>query len=431
MSVMPGLKAMIQSIDRKVFRDFLRKEAPSMIDKIDWAMDPDFYPEHAFSILADTTKTSHDVREKIFPHLYEIHLLSENEKEGINYRKRIYDDKDVKALWIKDYGLGMPAIQTIAAWMQVYANGLFQGFLSNALMKTKESNGGIKCYLKDTYEGHIEPKPFNEFKDKLKEYLALETGVKMHVSVERLDLAKNIRFTVYTDPFPKNEQHFKDTDDDTLDIRLSKKVDCFYFTLPTVRPGRQSYFQLKCDFQRTQREVIAKLFAELVLKTEIKAKDEQRRDLLPFRVRPPKFDFSEVDGFEDLRYEGMSIKVQNGGRKPDELSWRYAEDDFYEKDGDVANRLSNIPEEAIEPLELYIALYLRVGEKNNTQLSFEGMETDSREIKPFSVTIRRSGDWTSKPTALPCEVKKIDAALEAMGLSDISGDKILKKITRK
>lgn len=432
MSVMPGLKAMIQSIDRKVFRDFLRKEAPSMIDKIDWTTNPEHYPEHAFSILADTTKTPHDVREKIFPHLYEIHLLSENAKEGMNYRKRILEDKDAKKLWLDEFGLNVPVIQTIAAWMQVNANGLFQNILSNTLMKTKESNGGIKCYLKDAYEGHVEPKPFDKFRSELKNYLLQETGVKMHVSVERLDLAKNIRFTVYTDPFPKNEQHFKDAStEDTLDVRLSKKVDCFYFTLPSVRPGRQAYFQLKCDFQRTQREYIAKLFAECILKTETKGKCEQKRNLKPFRVRPPKFDFTHIDGYEDLRYEGMSVKVQSGGRRPDEHSWRYAEEDFFDHGGDVATRLPNTLEEAIDPQELYLSITLRVGEKNASIIPLDGMSYDDREIKDYSVTVRKSGDWISKPTALPSEVKKIDAVLEVMGLDDISGDKILKKTIRK
>jgi len=428
MSTMPGLRGMIQTIRKDEFHAFIQHNAPSVDGEIDWSASGEAYVDGAYGVLSDDVKTSHEVREQFFPHLYEIHLLSENPKEGTNYREKIFANSEAKAKWLEHFKFDVPDITTMATWMQVHANDVFQSALSSIMMSKKESNGGYWYFLPAAYEPNIAPRPFEEFKTELKSYLNHETGVKMHANVERLDLTKMIRFTVYTDPFPKNEQHFKETENDELDVRLSRKVDCFCISLPKAKANRQPHFRLKCDFLRAQRDVIARLFAEYVLHTTIHDKCQAQRDLNAFRTRPKKFDFSQIDGFESLRYQGMKVVRESGGKKPDTFSWRYGEDDFYDH-AEIDQKMQSEINSLSEIQELYLSIRLQVGSPPQQQ-SFDGF-ADDRPAKTYEVTVRRNGDWSAQPTPLDCEVRKIDAVLEAMGLQDISGDKILRKVVRK
>lgn len=188
------------------------------------------------------------------------------------------------------------------------------------------------------------------------------------------------------------------------------------------------YFMLKCDFLRSQRDYIAELFAKAVLHTSVHDKSHPKRELNAFRLRPKKFDFSGVDGYDSLRYEGMKVVKKSGGKKPDVFSWRYGDDDFYthaEDDKCIGEELASM----IDIQELYLAITLQVGPLP-AQQALEGFP-DERPVRTFDVTVRKNGDWLSQPAPMDDEVRKIDAVLEIMGLQDISGQKRLQKTTRK
>lgn len=430
---MPALKPMIATIGKKLFHRLVHRFVTEFENKIDWSPDDtDEFATQAFAILSRNDPDTIAVRDKLYPHLFNIHTLSEKPKDGPYYYKCITNGPgDVKQKWFEEFSLYSPAIQTMAAWILLEAPTLFERLLTQALAQCREANGGYKFYLKGNYEITMKD-PNGVFKEKLKSFLKLEYGVDMHVSIEKNEMRKYIRYIVTTDPFPSNGQHFsKDTADkgkDILKTHLKNEAECFYISF--FRTSRYCYFQIKCDYNRQQRQTIADLFAEHVLSSRTGAKPEQNRNLNLFRKRPRKFDFSGIEGFVSLRYEGVNMRIASGGRKQDVYVRRFTNEDFYDA-VERSGELRDISAEAKDIVELYVEITLKSGEKS-PQETFAGFgEIDSRKDKPYLVTIKKHGFWFSKPTATESDERKIDQILDQMELRDITGDKILKTKVRK
>ena len=430
---MPALKPMIATIGKPLFHRLVHRFAAEFEGQIDWSPDDtDEFAARAFASLSRNDLGTVAARDKLYPHLFNIHTLSEKPKDGPHYYQCITKGPgDVRQKWFDEFSLNSPPIQTMSTWILLEAPTLFETLLAQALAKCREANGGYTFYLKGNYEISMKD-PNGVFKDKLKSFLKLEYGVDMHVNIEKNEMKKYVRYIVTTDPFPSNSQHFSkdsaDKDKDILKTHLKDDVECFYISF--FRTSRYCYFQIKCDYNRTQRQTVADLFAEHVLSSRTGAKPEQNRNLNLFRTRPRKFDFSGIDGFVSLRYEGVNMRIVSGGRKQDVYVRRFTNEDFYdavEKTGE----LRNVAAEAKDIIELYVEIILKSGERS-PQETFAGFgEVDSRKDKPYLVTVKKHGFWTSKPSASENDERKIDQILDQMELRDITGDKILKTKIRK
>ena len=431
---MPALQPMIATIGKPIFRRFIQRIASEFESEFDWEPEGDEFAAKAFATLSRKDERTIAVRDRIYPNLFNIHTLSENPKDGIYYYQCItHTGGGVKEKWFTEFKLNTPAIQTMATWMLIEAPDLFEQLLTQSLGKCREANGGYKFYLKNTYKGGTKD-PNGAFKDKMKSFLELEYGVAMHVNVEKNEMKKYVRYIVTTDPFPSNRQHFseeaKDAGKDVLKTHRAKDVDCFYISL--FRTTRFCYFQIKCDYDLRQRKIIADYFAKYVLTTDVGVKPVQERRLDAFKERPKKFDLSDVDGFVSLRYEGVNMRIQSGGRKKDVYTRRFTNEDFYDA-VERSGELKDVPPEAKELIELYLEITLKTGERERSvQTLLDGFgEEDTRKEKTYLVTVKAHGFWTAKPTISECDEKKVDQVLELMELQDTAGQKILNKKIRK
>lgn len=429
---MPGLKTFLQGIDKPVLEEFFNAEVPFARKSIDWELSGRELIDALYATVAELRHSDIKAFDGLYSRFSDINILSEKGKDAIFYKRKIFDDRDLKALYLKTFGVGMPTINTLSMWIAIHAPDLFRSLLTRKFSSQKEATGGIRYYLPSNYDGAIST-DFKTFRDNVKRYLKDERGYAMRVHVERNDLVGLVRFTVAMDPVPKKEAAFDEGGgDDDLGMSLARGADFFYITLKEKTPRKPANtFAVKGDFLKTQRDMIATFFAADVLGSRMTPKPEVVRDLAHFVRRPGKFDIvsSEPD-FRMLEYRGVKMEIESGGKRP-ELYMRRFNGNMYDEI-DKRGELKGVSDAAKRILELYLEISVMSGTPPvMRQLTFANETEDGREEKLYEVTVPVCGEWRIKPSASAVDEAKIARILSAMGIMNIAGDKVLKKTMRK
>lgn len=433
MSSMPGLKLFFQKFDRKILQKFFASSAPSLASAINWEAHHPQLAESIYAELSNLRERDRDVFKKTYATLSDINVLSEKAKDGNYYRKRAWGNRDVQRKWLEYFKSEMPPIDSMVMWIYLEVPDLFKELLARKFSSTSNASGGSRYFMPGKYEG----KPTehtDKFKDDLKDYLKAEFGYPIRVHMERNDLAGCIRFVVTTDPFPKYEQQYPDEGgDDDLGVGLAKKADCFYVTYTEKTVRHPAQFSIRCDYTKRQRDQIADYFAQDVLGSHKGAKPEQTRDLSEFKKRPRNFDVCEAEpDYLNHRYAGVKMEIDSGGDNP-EIYMRMFNGDLYDEI-ERRGELKDVPDSAKRVVELYISMTLYKGERPPIQqtsfLSESGIE-ESRKTQDYMVTVCARGPWKARPAPSEVDERKIDRILRAMEIVDVTGEKAIKKKTRK
>lgn len=429
---MPGLKTFLQGIDKPVLKDFFNAESPVTSESINWNLQGRDLIDKIYATVAELRHSDIKAFDGLYSRFSDINILSEKGKDAIFYKKKIFENRNLKELFLKSFGLDMPTINSLSMWIAIHAPDLFKSLLTRKFSSQKEATGGIRYYLPSNYDGAIST-DLKAFRDNVKRYLKDERGYTMRVHVERNDLVGLVRFTVAMDPVPKKEAAFDEGGgDDDLGMSLARGADFFYITLKEKTPRKPSnIFAVKGDFLKTQRDKIAEFFASHVLGSRMSPKPEVIRDLAHFVRRPGKFDIvsSEPD-FRMLEYRGVKMEIESGGKRP-ELYMRRFNGDLYDEI-DKRGELKDVPDSAKRILELYLEISIMSGTPPAMrQLTFANEYEDGRKERFYEVTVPACGEWRIKPSASTVDEAKIARILSAMGIINIAGDKILKKTMRK
>ena len=429
---MPGLKIFLQGIDKPVLKEFFDGEEPFAGKSIDWKLTGRELAEKIYALIAELRHGNIKAFDGLYSRFSDINILSEKAKDAIFYRKKVFENRALKEIFLKTFGVGMPTVNTLSMWIALHSPDVFKELLTRKFSSQREATGGVRYYLPSNYDGSISA-DLNAFRDDVKRYLKDERGYAIRVHVERNDLVGLVRFTVAMDPVPKKEAAFDEGGgDDDLGMSLARGADFFYVTLKEGSPRKQTRtFAVKGDFLKTQRDMIAKLFASDVLGSRMVPKPEVIRDLASFVKRPPKFDIvsSEPD-FRNLEYRGVKMEIESGGERP-ELYMRRFNGNLYDE---IARRgeLKGVPDEAKRILELYLEVSLLPGNPPSArQMTFANECEDGRKEKVYEVAVPACGEWRVKPAATAIDEAKIARVLSAMGIVNVAGDKVLKKTVRK
>lgn len=429
---MPGLKTFLQGMDKPVLEEFFSTEVPLASKSIDWSLSGWELIDAIYATVAKLRHSDIKAFDGLYSRFSDINILSEKGKDAIFYRKKVFDDRSLKALYIKTFGVNMPIINTLSMWIAIHAPDLFKALLTRKFSSQKEATGGIRYYLPSCYDGAIST-DLKNFRDNVKRYLKDERGYAMRVHVERNDLVGLVRFTVAMDPVPKKEAAFDEGGgDDDLGMSLARGADFFYITLKEKTPRKPSNtFAVKGDFLKTQRDMIANFFALDVLGSRMTPRPEVIHDLAPFVQRPRTFDIvsSEPD-FRMLEYRGVKMEIESGGKRP-ELYMRRFNGNLYDEIN-KRGELKDVPDKAKRIQELYLEITIMSGTPPAIrQLTLANGYEDGRKEKLYEVTVPSCGEWRIKPLASAVDEAKIARVLFAMGIMNIAGDKVLKKTRRK
>lgn len=429
---MPGLKTFLQGIDMPVLRAFFNVEEPFAGKSIDWELPGRELAEKIYVLMAELRHDNDKAFNGLYSRIWDVNILSERAKDAIFYRKKIFEDRELKDIFLKTFGVGMPTSNTLSMWIAVHSPNLFKELLTRKFSSQKEANGGVRYYLPSNYDGSI-ASDLNAFRNDVKRYLKDERGYAMRVHVERNDLVGLVRFTVAMDPVPKKEAAFDEGGgDDDLGMSLAKGADFFYVTLNEGTPRKPiKTFAIKGDFLKAQRDAIAMYFATDVLGSRMSPKPEVVHNLASFVKRPAKFDIVSAEpDFRNLEYRGVKMEIESGGERP-ELYMRRFNGDLYDEI-DKRGELKGVPDNAKRILELYLEISLLSGSLPRArQMTFANEYDDGRKEKVYDVTVPSCGEWRVKPTAPAIDEAKIAKVLSAMGIVNVAGDKVLKKTMRK
>ena len=429
---MPGLKTFLQGIDMPVLRAFFNVEDPFAGKSINWKLHGRELAEKICALMAELRHDDVKAFDGLYSRFSDVNILSEKAKDAIFYRKKVFEDRELKNTFLNSFGVRMPTINTLSMWIAVHSPNLFKELLTRKFSSQKEANGGVRYFLPSNYDGSI-ASDLNSFRDDVKRYLKDERGYTMRVHVERNDLVGLVRFTVAMDPVPKKEAAFDEGGgDDDLGMSLAKGADFFYVTLKEGTPRKPARtFAVKGDFLKTQRDTIAKYFATDVLGSRMAPKPEVVRNLTSFVRRPPKFDIVSAEpDFRNLEYRGVKMEIESGGVRP-ELYMRRFNGDLYEEI-DKRGELKGVPDDAKHILELYLEISLLSGNPPRArQMTFANEYEDGRKERVYEVTVPSCGEWRVKPTAPAIDETKIAKVLSAMGIVNVAGDKVLRKTMRK
>lgn len=429
---MPGLKTFLKGIDRLVLKEFFDAEEPLVGKSIDWQLTESELVEKIYALIAELRHGNMRAFDGLYSRFLDVNILSENGKDAVFYRKKVFEDRALKDAFLKTFGAGMPTINTLSMWIAVHSPDLFRELLTRKFSSQREAAGGVRYFLPSSYDGSI-ASDLKKFRDNVKRYLKDERGYAMRVHVERNDLVGLVRFTVAMDPVPKKEAAFDEGGgDDDLGMSLAKGADFFYVTLKEGTPRKPAgTFAVKGDFLKTQRDMIATFFASDVLGSRMTPRPEIVRNLASFVGRPTDFDIVSAEpDFRNLEYRGVKMEIESGGRRP-ELYMRLFNGNLYDEI-DKRGELKGVPDKAKRILELYLEISLLPGNPPTVrQMTFDNECEDGRKEKVYEVTVPSSGEWRVKPAAPAVDEAKIAKALSAMGIVNVAGDKVLKKTARK
>ena len=309
MDAAPGLCMIMRGIDASILQSFIAHHLPEIAADFDWTMSPEKIPEALMTEFRDNPSMTDAGRSRICALLYEVNLLSENEKDGRHYQEAIKRESPAMyQQWI--FAKKRTAhIQNLATWINVNMPALWERLVTKKTWGGGSTSGGTNYYLPPTADIVEAADGIDNFKAEFKSYMKSECGLNLRIHAERNEARQFVRYCFHTDPFPKKEPQFADGGgDDDIDMGVVKRAECFWIT---VYPKKRN-FRLKCDFNRMQKDAIASAFAEAVYKSKTVQKPIQQRCLDAFRGTPPKFDFSAIKEYKGHRYRGAYFKIYDG-----------------------------------------------------------------------------------------------------------------------
>ena len=423
MDAAPGLCMIMRGIDASILQSFIAHHLPEIAADFDWTMSPEKIPEALMTEFRDNPSMTDAGRSRICALLYEVNLLSENEKDGRHYQEAIKRESPAMyQQWI--FAKKRTAhIQNLATWINVNMPALWERLVTKKTWGGGSTSGGTNYYLPPTADIVEAADGIDNFKAEFKSYMKSECGLNLRIHAERNEARQFVRYCFHTDPFPKKEPQFADGGgDDDIDMGVVKRAECFWIT---VYPKKRN-FRLKCDFNRMQKDAIASAFAEAVYKSKTVQKPIQQRCLDAFRGTPPKFDFSAIKEYKGHRYRGAYFKIYDGddAKQAEEYKRSFPTGDFY---AHLANsEIKDRPIETLHPQELYLEVTILSKDATSiTRPCFQGMEDHCYPEKTYSLTIRPSGNWKAAPSPSEQDESTIERILSKMGLDDVSSAKVI------
>lgn len=423
MDAAPGLCMIMRGIDVPILRSFISHHLPAIGEAIDWEMPSERIPKELMKEFLENPSMGDTERSKICVLLYEVNLLSDNEKDGRYYQETM--KRDYPAMY--ERWIFAPKhswhIQNLATWINVNVPELWERLVTKKTWGGGVTAGGTNYYLPTGSTLEEDAEGISNFKAEFKSYMKTESGLVLRIHSERNESKQYVRYCFHTDPFPKKEPQFAEGGgDDDIDMGVVKRAECFWIT---VYPKKR-LFRLKCDFNRMQKDAIASAFAETVYKAKTVQRPVQQRCLNNFRSRPPKFDLSDVVEFRRLRYRGAFFKIYAGDnvKQAEEYKRSFPTGDFYDRLS--TSEIRDAAVETLHPQELYIELeILSKDSASASRPCFPGMDDDCYPRKTYSLTIRPSGNWKSTPSPTEQDEATIERILSKMGLDDISGANVI------
>ena len=352
--------------------------------------------------------------------LHDIDLVAyHNPDEGANLRQQIIQYRMEETL---ERDCNMPGsidLLSIIAWIALSINELWFDLAQEAYNKQIEF-GGTRHYLGEPLAGkaaseEVRQRREDEFKRQFAEYLTATRSKVENVHIERDYFGSQVRFVVYFDPFPKNQNEFEDG---ALKPKPNRAVE--HLSIIFRENEKHPFITVKSkDLTNEQDAEIARLFIETYLGFNVGARPTERYDLTPFNRLTKQLDTSDED-LACYRFTSITIKSFLTDGNIEENTHKCTRGSVYDCCKPYYES-KNIPLSRREVLKLGIAVTVYVGPRPPMQQGLFGSEIPSqdRPTEEYDVVIT-SHSRTIKNCKNDETRQNIERILNNWGLQDLN-----------
>ena len=353
--------------------------------------------------------------------LHDIDLVAyHNPEEGANLRQQIIQfnrEEDFE----RDCNLpGSTDLLSIIAWIALSIHELWVDYAQEAYNKQIEF-GGTRHYLGEPLAGKAaseeeRQRREDEFKKSFAEYLTATRSKVENVHVEFEPFGSQVRFVVYFDPFPKNQNEF----DKNGALKPTPNHAVEHLSILYKQGEKHPFITVKSkDLTSEQDTEIARFFIETYLGFNVGARPTERYDLTPFNRLTKQLDTSDED-LACYRFSSITIQSVLPDGNIEENTHKCVRGSVYDCCRPYYESKS-IPLNRRVILRLRIAVTVYVGAKPPMQESLFGSEIPSKDrpaeeydvdVTSHSRHIRNCKDEATRQT--------IERILNNWGLRDLN-----------